>query len=35
MFIAVEMNSRLGIGELLESKTEAAETLETVVMRLE
>jgi hypothetical protein len=34
VFIAVEMNSRLGIGELLESKTEAAETLKTVVMRL-
>jgi hypothetical protein len=34
-FIAVEMNSRLGIGELLESKTGAAETLKTVVMRLE
>jgi hypothetical protein len=35
VFVAVEMNSQLGIGELLESKTEAAETLKTVVMRLE
>jgi hypothetical protein len=35
MFITVEMNSRLGIGELLESKTEAAKTLKTVVVRLE
>jgi hypothetical protein len=34
-FVVVEMNSRLGIGELLESKTEAAETLKTVVVRLE
>jgi hypothetical protein len=34
-FVAVEMNSRMGIGELLERKTEAAETLKTVVMRLE
>jgi phage host-nuclease inhibitor protein Gam len=31
----VEMNSRLGIGELLETKTEAAETIKTVVVRLE
>jgi hypothetical protein len=35
VFFAVEMNSQLGIGELLESKTEAAETLKTVVVRLE
>jgi hypothetical protein len=35
MFVTIEMNSQLGIGELLESKTEAAETLKTVVMRLE
>jgi hypothetical protein len=35
VFVAVEMNSRLGIGELLESKAEAAKTLKTVVMRLE
>jgi hypothetical protein len=35
IFVVVEMNSQLGIGELLESKTEAAETLKTVVMRLE
>jgi transposase InsO family protein len=34
-FVAVEMNSRLGIGELLESKPEAAETLKTVVVSLE
>jgi hypothetical protein len=34
-FIAVEMNSRMGIGELLERKTKAAKTLETVVMRSE
>jgi hypothetical protein len=34
-FVAVEMNSRMGIGELLERKTEAAETLKTVVVRLE
>jgi hypothetical protein len=33
--VAVEMNSQLGIGELSETKTEAAETLKTVVMRLE
>jgi hypothetical protein len=35
VFIAVEMNSQLGIEELLETKTEAAKTLKTVVMRLE
>jgi hypothetical protein len=35
MFVAVEMNSRLGIRELLESKTEASKTLKTVVVRLE
>jgi hypothetical protein len=35
VFIAVEMNSWLGIGELLETKTEAAKTLKTVVVRLE
>jgi hypothetical protein len=34
-FVAVEMDSQMGIGELLEHKTEAAETLKTVVMRLE
>jgi hypothetical protein len=34
-FVAVEMNSRMGIGELLERKTEAAKTLKTVVVRLE
>jgi hypothetical protein len=34
-FVVVEMNSQLGIGELLESKTEAAETLKIVVVRLE
>jgi histone deacetylase 1/2 len=34
-FVTIEMNSQLGIGELLKSKTEAAETLKTVVMRLE
>jgi hypothetical protein len=35
MFVTVEMNSRFGIGELLESKTEATEILKTVVVRLE
>jgi hypothetical protein len=35
VFIAVDMNSQLGIGELLETKTEAAKTLKTAVMRLE
>jgi hypothetical protein len=35
VFVVVEMNSRLGIGELLESKTEAAKILKTVVVRLE
>jgi hypothetical protein len=34
-FVAVEMNSGMGIGELLERKTKAAETLKTVAVRLE
>jgi hypothetical protein len=34
-FVVVEMNSRLGVGELLNDKTESAGTLKTVVAMLE
>jgi hypothetical protein len=34
-FIAVEMNSRMSFGELLASKDEVAETLKTIIVKLE
>jgi hypothetical protein len=35
MFIAMEMNSRMSFGELLASKDEVAETLKTIIVKLE